>query len=81
MGTQDSGVTTRTWMAVLALVLACVWLGGLGSVAAVVLSVVVLRDAPTRSQRQISIAALTIGLIGLLGTILSFALLVGSSTS
>jgi hypothetical protein len=70
------------WRAPVALVLSLLWLGGVGSLIAIVLAVAALRRG-TRSgaERTMAYAAICIGDVGVVLTIASFALLGGASSS
>lgn len=76
-GQGSSGATNG--MAIAALVLSIVWLGGLGSLAAVVLGILAIRQinasAGTQGGKGLAITGTVIGGIGIVGSILFWALL------
>lgn len=84
-GQQSSSATNG--MAIAALVLSIVWLGGLGSLAAVVLGIVAIRQINASNGAQggkgLAITGTVIGGIGIVGSILFWALVlsVTSGTS
>jgi hypothetical protein len=70
------------WRAPVALVLSLLWLGGVGSLIAIVLAVAALRRGTRSSaERTMAYAAICIGGIGVVLTIASFTLLAGASSS
>ena len=70
------------WRAPVALVLSLLWLGGIGSVIAIVLAVAALRRGTDSSgERTMAYAAICIGAIGVVLTVASFTLLAGASSS
>ena len=70
------------WRAPVALVLSLLWLGGVGSLIAIVLAVAALRRG-TRSgaERTMAYAAICIGGVGVVLAVASFTLLGGASSS
>ena len=70
--------TAQSWCALVASVL---WLWGIGSVIGVLLGVRLLRSATSASgDRQRAVAAVVLGVIGVLVTVGSFLLLEGASS-
>lgn len=67
------------WKAWVAPALGVLWLGGMGSIAAIWLGTLGLRRDPSRQARRWLIAAIAIGIIGLLVTVVSVGLLSGSA--
>ncbi len=81
-----AGPQTTSGLAITSLILSIVWIGGLGSIAAVILAIVALRRIRAAGGRiggrGLSIAGLIIGIVGILGAILVWSLVafVGSTS-
>ncbi len=79
--TMTRPLAAGQWWAVASLVLALLWLGGLGSALGLAGGWMHRRANPDASaSRRIATAAVVVGAIGLAATVLSFALLSGSSS-
>jgi hypothetical protein len=81
-----AGATAPTsGLAIAALVLSLVWLGGLGSVAAIVLGLIALSQIKNSNGQQggrgIAIAGVVIGALGAIATAAIFALVVAFGTT
>ena len=82
VSTMTRPLAANRWWAVASLVLALLWLGGLGSALGLLGGWMHRRANPdvTSASRRIATAAVVVGAIGLAATVLSFALLSGSSS-
>lgn len=70
------------WRAPVALVLAVLWVGGLGSLVAVVISISALRSGSRSTlERRLLLVALVLGVLGVLLTLVSTLLLATSTSS
>jgi hypothetical protein len=80
--TMTRPLAASRWWALASLVLALLWLGGLGSALGLVGGWMHRRANPdlTSTARRIATAAVVIGAVGLAATVLAFMLLSGSSS-
>lgn len=69
------------WTAWVLLVLAITWWWGIGSVAAAIGAGVSLGAHPSPRHRRVLLAALTIGIVGTVTTLVAYGLLGGATSS
>lgn len=82
VGNTDK-LTLTAVLPIASVALAVMWLGGLGSVLAIVAGTVTLRSSAPRPTwaRKVAWVGVALGIVGLLGAVIFGGLLVGSSPS